>query len=154
MPKEFYNILLVASHSNPIGGHFNAYRTLHLLRFYWPGMYTYIMKICTACFGCSLTNAKRSSELIYGFPCEAPFNVVHIDRYQAGKHSILQRSRYESFHPILVAEQKILEFFRPSSNYIPLNKRRTNPKAGSSISNASMGMKRVTQVHVLPPSGR
>ena len=89
MPKEFYNILFVAFHSNPIGGHFNAYRTLHRLRlrFYWPGMYTYIMKMCSVCPGCSLSNAKRSSELVYGFPCEAPMNVIHIDGYQAGKHS-------------------------------------------------------------------
>jgi hypothetical protein len=42
--KEFYNILFVAFHSNPLGGHLNAYRTLHRLRlqFYWPGMYLYI----------------------------------------------------------------------------------------------------------------
>jgi hypothetical protein len=44
VPKEFYNILFVAFHSNPLGGHLNAYRTLHRLRlqFYWPGMYSYI----------------------------------------------------------------------------------------------------------------
>jgi hypothetical protein len=44
VPKEFYNILFVAFHSNPVGGHLNAYRTLHCLRlcFYWPGMYSYI----------------------------------------------------------------------------------------------------------------
>jgi hypothetical protein len=28
VPKEFYNILFVAFHSNPVGGHLNAYRTL------------------------------------------------------------------------------------------------------------------------------
>ncbi len=41
VPKEFYNILFIAFHSNPVGGHLNAYRTLHhiRLRFYWPGMF-------------------------------------------------------------------------------------------------------------------
>jgi hypothetical protein len=32
VPKEFYNILFVAFHSNPVGGHLNAYHTLHPLR--------------------------------------------------------------------------------------------------------------------------
>jgi len=89
VPKEFYNILFVAFHSNPIGGHFNAYRTLHRLRlrFYWPGMYSYIVKMCNACPGCALANPTRqkSSELIYNFPIEAPFLVLHIDGYMVGK---------------------------------------------------------------------
>jgi hypothetical protein len=29
VPSEFYNIIFIAFHSNAIGGHFNAYRTLH-----------------------------------------------------------------------------------------------------------------------------
>ncbi len=32
VPKEFYNILFVAFYSNPVGGHLNAYCTLHCLR--------------------------------------------------------------------------------------------------------------------------
>jgi hypothetical protein len=32
VPQEFYNILFIAFHSNRIGGHVNAYRTLHHLR--------------------------------------------------------------------------------------------------------------------------
>jgi hypothetical protein len=44
VPAEFYNIIFVAFHLNAIGGHLNAYRTLHciLLHNYWPGMYSYI----------------------------------------------------------------------------------------------------------------
>jgi hypothetical protein len=40
VPRELQNILFVAFHTNPMGGHLNAYRTLHRLRlwFYWPGM--------------------------------------------------------------------------------------------------------------------
>ncbi len=40
VPAEFYNIIFVAFHSNAIGGHLNAYHTLHRirLRYYWPGM--------------------------------------------------------------------------------------------------------------------
>jgi len=32
VPSEFYNIIYIAFHSNAIGGHFNAYRTLHHIR--------------------------------------------------------------------------------------------------------------------------
>ena len=55
VPAEFYNIIFVAFHSNAIGGHLNAYRTLHRirLRYYWPGMYSYIKRMCNACPGCA-----------------------------------------------------------------------------------------------------
>jgi hypothetical protein len=48
VPKEFYNILFVAFHLNPLGGHLNAYLTLHRLRlqFYCSGMYSYIKRMC------------------------------------------------------------------------------------------------------------
>ena len=89
VPSEFYNILFVAFHSNPMGGHFNVYHTLHRLRlcFYWPGMYKYISRMCNACLGCALLNPTRtqSSELLYNFPIEAPMKVIHIDGYAAGK---------------------------------------------------------------------
>jgi hypothetical protein len=40
IPQEFYNIQFIAFHSNPIGGHMNAYHTLHHLcpQYYWSGM--------------------------------------------------------------------------------------------------------------------
>jgi hypothetical protein len=44
--KALFNIVFVAFHSNPIGGHFNAYRTLHCLHLccFWPEMYSYIKR--------------------------------------------------------------------------------------------------------------
>jgi hypothetical protein len=69
VPLEFYNIVFIAFHSNPIGSHFNTYRTLHCirLRYYWPGMYSYIKRMCNACPGCALANPtkSKSSELVY-----------------------------------------------------------------------------------------
>ena len=91
VPQELRNILFVAFHTNAIGGHLNAYRTLHRLRlcFYWPGMFGYIKRMCSACPGCALSNPSRakSSELVYNFPIEAPFLVIHFDAYVAGKHA-------------------------------------------------------------------
>jgi hypothetical protein len=91
VPRELYNILFVAFHTNPIGGHLNTYRTLHrlCLCYYWPGMYAYMKRMCLVCPGCALSNPTRgkSSELVYNFPIEAPFLVIHFNAYAAGKHS-------------------------------------------------------------------
>jgi hypothetical protein len=90
VPKELYNIIFIAFHANPIGGHLNAYRTLHRirLRFYFAHMFKYITRMCHACPGCALSNPTKraSSELVYNFPIVSPFMVMHFDAFQAGKH--------------------------------------------------------------------
>jgi hypothetical protein len=89
VPANFFNILFVAFHTNPIGRHFNTYHTFHCMRirFYWPGMFKYIKRMCRACPGCALANLphSKSAELVYHFPIEAPMMVLHIDGYSAGK---------------------------------------------------------------------
>jgi hypothetical protein len=96
VPQEMYNILFIAFHTNAISGHLNVYRTLHRLRlrFYWPGMYAYIKRMCLACPGCVLSNPNRgkSSELVYNFPVEAQFLVMHFGAYAAGKHASFESS--------------------------------------------------------------
>jgi hypothetical protein len=91
VPQEFYNILFIAFHSTPIGGHMNVYHTLQCLClwYYWPGMYSYIKCMCNACPGCTLANPtkSKSSELMYNFPIKAPFLVLFIDACSVGKHS-------------------------------------------------------------------
>ncbi len=88
VPQEIRNILFVAFHYNPACGHLNLYRTLHrlCLWYYWPGMYTYVKKMCATCTGCALANPTKakSSELVYNFPIKAPFLVLHVDAYMAG----------------------------------------------------------------------
>jgi hypothetical protein len=90
VPREMYNVLTIAFHTNAIGGHLNAYRMLHRLRlrFYWPAMYAYVKRMCAACPGCTLANSihRESSELVYNFPVKAPFLVMHFDVYVTGKH--------------------------------------------------------------------
>ncbi len=102
VPLEFYNIIIVAFHLNAIGSHLNAYRTLHRirLRYYWPGMYSYIKRMCNACPGCALGNPtkSKSSKLVYNFPIEAPFLVLFVGAYSARKHS-----SFDGFEMYLVA---------------------------------------------------
>ncbi len=91
VPKALFDIVFVAFHSNPLGGHLNAYCTLHhiCLHYFWPEMYSYIKKMCNSRPGCALSNPGRgkSSELVYHFPIEAPFCVLFVDAYKAGNHS-------------------------------------------------------------------
>ena len=91
VPKALFGVIFTAFHSNPLGGHFNAFRTLHRirLRYFWPEMYTFVKKMCSACPGCALANSGRrtSSELVYHFPVEAPFRVLFVDAYKAGSHA-------------------------------------------------------------------
>lgn len=92
VPSSLRNIIFVAFHTNPAGGHLNVVRTLHRirLRYFWHHMYRYIEQMCAACPGCALanrTNKSKSSELIYNFPIEAPFMVMFCDAYSAGSYS-------------------------------------------------------------------
>jgi hypothetical protein len=90
VPAEIVNIIFIAFHTNLIGGHLNAYQTLHCLQlhFYWPRMYSYIKQMCQACPGCVLANptSRKSSKLVYNFPIEAPFLVMFFNAYSAGKY--------------------------------------------------------------------
>ncbi len=91
-PTEF-SIIFVAFHSNATGGHLNAYQLSTLNRiflcYYWPGMYSNIKQMCSACPGRALANPikSKSSELVYNFSIEGPFLVLFVDAYSAGKHS-------------------------------------------------------------------
>jgi hypothetical protein len=57
-------------------------------------MYAYVKRMCQACPGCMLSNPTcgKSSELVYNFPIEAPFLVIHFNAYSAGKHSSFEGS--------------------------------------------------------------
>jgi hypothetical protein len=51
--------------------------------------------MCNACPGCALANPTKStlSKLVYNFPIEAPFLVLVVDVYSAGKHSSFDGSK-------------------------------------------------------------
>jgi hypothetical protein len=91
IPRGLYDIIFIAFHLNPIGRHLHAYCTLHRLRlcYHWPKMYSFIKRMYNACSGCALSNPTRStfSELVYHFLIDAPFRVLFVDGYSAGKHS-------------------------------------------------------------------
>ncbi len=59
-------------------------------------MFLYIKKMCASCPGCALANLTHDKlkELLYNFPIEAPFLVLHIDGYQVGKESGFEGSSH------------------------------------------------------------
>ena len=90
VPSSLRNLLFIAYHANPIGGHFHyerTYRNLRL-RYMWPEMFKYCKEMCAKCPACALANRSKrvSSELVYGFPVTAPMMVLHLDAFSAGKH--------------------------------------------------------------------
>jgi hypothetical protein len=94
VPEQLWNVIFLAFHSNPIGGHFSVYYTFHRirLRFFWPRMYQYIRQMCKLCAACSLSNSthQKSKELLYSFPIDAPFKLVVADIYKAGEIAAFQ----------------------------------------------------------------
>ena len=88
VPSELRNIIFIAFHANPIGSHFDLYHTFHRirLRYHWPNMYKYISHFISNCAGCRLSNARlrKSSTLVYHFPIDEPFKIIHADVYSVG----------------------------------------------------------------------
>jgi hypothetical protein len=88
VPTRLRNIIFTAFHANPIGDHFDLYHTFHKirLRFFWPHMYKYVKFMIQHCAGCNMTKSKlrKSSALLYSFPVDQPWLVVHADVYTIG----------------------------------------------------------------------
>jgi hypothetical protein len=58
-------------------------------------MYSYVKRMCSVCPGCALSNPTKakSSKLVYNFPIEAPFMILHVDAYMVGTHSGFKGSK-------------------------------------------------------------
>ena len=91
VPATLRKHIFSSFHTNPIGGHFSLYQTLHRirLRFHWPNMFKYIKENIRSCAACILKNnaARPTSELLYGFPLDAPMNTIHADVWQPGRQT-------------------------------------------------------------------
>lgn len=98
VPATLRNLIFTAFHANPIGGHLNAYRTYFRIRmrYFWPHLFKYCTKLVKSCPGCALSNLtnSRSSELVYGFPVDAPMRVLHVDIYAVGTEFNFDGNRY------------------------------------------------------------
>ena len=91
IPEDICKHIFNSFHTNPLGGHFSLYQTLHKIRlcFIWPKMFKYIKDNIQSCAACILKNniAHPSSELLYTFPLDAPMNTLHADLWQPGRQT-------------------------------------------------------------------
>ena len=98
VPASLVNILYMAFHANPIAGHLNPYQTYHRIRqrYFWPGMYQYIKRMCKTCPGCGLSNItkNRYADLVYSFPIDAPMRVLFVDIYAASTEFNFEGTRH------------------------------------------------------------
>ena len=88
VPFDLRKPLFLAFRSNPLGGHYSVYYTFHRLRlrYFWPGMYSYIKRMCKLCAACGLSNSssKPSRELVYHFPVLLTNQQICGDIYKTG----------------------------------------------------------------------
>ena len=91
VPKSIYNVIFVTFHANPIGGHHYALRKFHKIcqRYFWTSMYQYWKIMLAYWRGRYLDHrtVQRSTDLVYGFPIDAPMRVLFVDIDDAG-HNI------------------------------------------------------------------
>ena len=89
VPTDLQMHIFNSFHTNPLGGHFSVYQTMHRirLRYHWPRMFQFIKKQINSCPACLMKNnaARPSSELLYSFPLDAPMNTIHADLWSPGK---------------------------------------------------------------------
>ena len=94
-----WNIMFIAYHANPIGAHIIHYATYHrfFLQYLWPQLYSCMKSMISKCTGYRLVHLahRPSSEIVYHFPVEAPFLVMHIDIYVVGRHQSFQCCHYD-----------------------------------------------------------
>ena len=94
VPEDLRHHIFLAFHVNPLGGHYSSYYTVHRirLRYFWPGMVSYVEDKISKCASCILKQGGNSikKELLYSFPSTAPMNCVHADVYSAGSTTSIQ----------------------------------------------------------------
>jgi hypothetical protein len=88
VPPSLQNNIFTAFHANAIGTYYDLYHAFHKirLRYFWPYMYKYIEHLITHCAGCNLGKSKirKSSALVYSFPIDQPWIVLHANVYSVG----------------------------------------------------------------------
>jgi len=79
---------------------------------------TTIKLMCNACPGCALSNPTRrtSSELVYHFPVDAPFWVLLVDSYSAGKHSGFEGSEVYLIVAGCMTEFSVMELIQHATS--------------------------------------
>lgn len=84
IPVEYRKEIIDQNHSEPIAGHFGIFKTFKrlALRYYWPGMYSDVVKAVSSCDTCIAHKHQNHATLGHmGRPksCYRPFQMLSID---------------------------------------------------------------------------
>ena len=87
--RNLCQIMCIDFSQNPIGGHPGLNKTIVCicLRFFWPGLYTYVKRMIGQCAGCQLADisATLSKCLMYSFPNDTTsIPILHINGCTVG----------------------------------------------------------------------
>lgn len=89
VPTSLRQVVIIACHSSPFGGHSSLTRMHHriLSRYWWPGITRDIRNGVRGCTHCNLANAvSHENQLkLHTMACDQPFDAVFINLWSPGK---------------------------------------------------------------------
>ena len=83
LPQKLRAHIIEENHSGPMAGHFSGvklYKAL-LRHWWWPGMYTDIVKHCNSCPQCAIVNGtgRVNRPPLHPIPVQRPFQILEVD---------------------------------------------------------------------------
>lgn len=84
VPLEYRTDIIIQNHAEPISGHLGIFKTFKriALKYYWPGMYSDVVKVVNSCDACIAHKHQNHATLGHmGRPksCHRPFQMLSID---------------------------------------------------------------------------
>jgi len=83
VPKQFRTQLMEENHTGPMAGHFSGEKLYRALtrHWWWPGMYTDVVKYCSNCPQCAIVNGsgRVNKPPLVPIPVQRPFQIIGVD---------------------------------------------------------------------------
>ena len=83
VPQKLRTQIIEENHSGPMAGHFSGaklYKAL-LRHWWWPGMYSDVIKHCSSCPQCAIVNGtgRVNRPPLHPIPVQRPFQIIGVD---------------------------------------------------------------------------
>lgn len=83
VPQKLRAQIIEENHSGPMAGHFSGVKLYKVLlrHWWWPGMYTDIVKHCSSCLQCAIVNGTGHVNCppLHPIPVQRPFQIIGVD---------------------------------------------------------------------------
>ena len=88
VPRSLRHVVVTAFHATPLAGHVGIHKTYWRIavRYWWPGMYSFVRDMVSSCAHCKLANATshQSQQVLQALSCDGPFDVIALDVWSPG----------------------------------------------------------------------